>query len=185
MNSHPALYVIFAIVVGGLFAAFLLSLTNAALSEPSRGDFCDPRPPTPTVIAEECPLRPDMSDEAMSCRTQGGTPIYTYDEGGCRVELVECDLCGVDFREAQQQHNLISFALLSGLAVLAMVISLFLVAEQKTIVAYLNSGIILGALAAIIISTIGTYATFTPLVRPLILAFEIALVIFVAIKRFG
>lgn len=62
-----------------------------------------------SVDGKSCNFSTSLQRQQDECYTQGGQPVFGYDERGCSVILEKCDLCNKDFNTAQDEHSKVVF----------------------------------------------------------------------------
>ena len=160
MQPHPALSVIIALIITVLTASFLFSVGGAIFEEPNYDDYCGSISPYPDRFA-------NMTD----------TQREAHDR-----EWRECQDAYQSARDAAQNRV---FFLVTGLGVLVIIGALAVRPAKVDLTFYIVSGVVFGALAAILISTMQNWGSFARLARPLVLLVEIVLVTFVAYRLFA
>ena len=168
------------VVIGILFAIFTHTLILAVHDRPDYNDFCKLEPkPRPLVELErrenlECP---NIDAQVQECAAQDGQAMYDYDENGCPV-FEECSFCNKDYNTAKEKYEWMYFLISSIMAIIAIVAGLLV--PNKGVWEMVSSGFMLGGLIALFVGT-GTYfGSMNRILKPFVMAIEIAIVIFVA-----
>lgn len=174
--------IIIIFVIGVLYAIFSYSVVDAIYPSQEYSDFCNEferampiRAPTPGENFE-CP-----EPEKLQCE-KGAMPMYEYDAHGCPIN-VTCDYCQRDYENAQQQRNLFVFIITSILGLLAISVGLFLPQKKHPMHEWVATGFMLGGLITLFIGTAIYYADMARIARPIVMFFELALVVYLAYKK--
>lgn len=160
MQPHPALSVLIALVITALTASFLFSVGSAIFEEPDYADYCGDVTPYPdrfeNMTAQE---REDHDREWRECQEA--------------------------YRSARDTTRTNVFFIVTALAVVVIIGALYVRPARVDLTFYIVSGIVFGAIVAILISTMQNWGAFGRLARPFILLVEIVLVTFVAYRLFA
>jgi hypothetical protein len=159
MQPHPALSVLIAFIIAVLTASFLFSVGYAVFEEPQWNDYCVDRP------------YPDRFGNSSQ------EQIDAYEQ--------EMRACGDAYNEATERVRNAVFFIVTGLGVFVIIGALAIRPASVNLTFYIVSGVVFGALIAILIATMQNWSWFARLLRPFILGLEIALVIFVAYRLFA
>lgn len=160
MQPHPALSAIIAIVIAILTASFLYSVGYAIVQPAEYNEFCDLGP---------------YPDRFNGNATDEELDAYNEAQQECQEA----------YDEARERVQNWLFYIVSGLGVLVIIGALYVHSPKVDLKFYLTAGVIFGAIAAILFSTMQNWSEFTRYVRPFVLLIEIALVTFVAIRLFS
>ncbi len=159
MEPHPALSVLIALVITVLTASFLFSVGNAIFEEPDYNDFCSTAP------------FPDRFENMTDAQREAQDR-----------EWRECQEAYQDARD--RMRNAVFFTV-TALAIVVIIGALAMRPAKVDLTFYIVSGVVFGALAAILFSTMQNWGSFGRFVRPLVLLIEIVLVTFVAYRLFS
>ena len=160
MQPHPALSVLIALVITVLTASFLFSVGYAVFEEPQWDDFCDGMRPYPDRFGNA--TQEEIEDHEREMRT-----------------------CGEAYNDARESVRNNIFFLVTGLSVLVIIGALAMRPAGVNLTFYVVSGVVFGGLVAILIATMQNWTWFARLLRPIVLLFEIVLVIGVAYWLFS
>ncbi|MBR9703583.1 hypothetical protein GOV10_06080 [Candidatus Woesearchaeota archaeon] len=172
--------VILALVIAVLFTTFTFTLTNAIYQGPEYSDYCDSKLRAPIKVECENYLEPQPQEYEI-CDEEGGYLEPIYNQEGC-IESYECNTCSAGYEEAQEKEHHIFFAIMSLLGIISIIVSLIKKTKDKTLKWILN-GFLLGGLASIFLATMIALGDVHRLIRPFIIIAELALVIYIALKK--
>ena len=169
----------FAVIatIGILFAVLAFSISDLILDAPAYDDYCDgygPTIPRPREGVECEDVVEAPSEFQEECRRDGGRVSYEVDEDGCAIDY-ECDTCSRDYSQARESHQMLSFIIVSLIG-LAGIFSGIYVKVKDEIAGWLLSGFIIGGLISIFVATISFFSAMDPVIRPIVIIAEIALV---------
>jgi hypothetical protein len=144
------------IIVGVFIAIMLITLANLIVSyaynAPEYDTYCNQSvysyPQAYPNIATNCTFNKTLNDQANSCTSQGGMPVYEYDNNGCLTGLSSCNLCSNQFNDATARYNMISFFIFAIVGFALIVAGLFIPTLLIQIIA-LPAGAILVIEAAV------------------------------------
>ena len=80
----------------------------------------------PYPIPQNCTFNRSIDDSATACTSQGGNPIYNYDDNGCYTSVKSCDLCSKEFDSNMRSYNRISFFIFAFVGFVLIVLGLFI-----------------------------------------------------------
>lgn len=146
-------------VIGILFAIFSYTFIDALFPEPRYNDFCDDTI-LPKPMIEDRATEPDPY---VQCNTEYREAANTY-------------------RETIKIYVFIVGAVLGILAVLG---GMLLPGQKKEIHSWIGSGFMVGGLITIFMTTSMSFDSFGPVLKPIIIALELVLVIWLAYRQFG
>ncbi len=121
------------IIVGIFIAIMVITLVNLLVSysypAPEYEKYCNSSIyayAQPYPIPQNCTFNKSINDEATACTSQGGSPIYEYDDNGCYAGLKTCDMCSMQFNDATKVYNRISFFVFAIIGFALIVLGLFI-----------------------------------------------------------
>ena len=167
-----------------LTAIFIFSLAEAVVPEPEYPSICveaqdtdrSPQQPIPRTPGEErCEETPEPTQEEIDACPGQLHLNYNTCEYQCH--------CYELTREHQQQKESIIFWIAILLAGAAIVTGMLLPARNP-LNEWVGSGFILGGVITLFIATIRYWSELHKIARPVIIALEIAIVLWIAYKRF-
>ena len=170
-----------SITIAILFAVFAFSISDLVFPQPEYSDYCDQRQYKPSPVNQECEDRVEAPEEfSRNCTDKDGFIEYDYGDDGCAVDY-SCNTCRVPYNEAIENHRLSSFIITSMFGLVAVIAGIVL--KPKTELSdWIISGFIIGGLISIFMGTIMYFGDMSRFVRPIVIASEIALVIWVSLK---
>ncbi len=179
--------IILVFVIAVLYLVFVLALSNAIFVKPEYSDYCNDKAMMMFAAKAEqnCSIKiPNLQEKIDNCSSEGGNIRYIYDDSGCPKEL-KCDYCSKEFRIALESFRFKNFLVGSFLGLLAIISALFLPVAKNELHRWSSSGFILGGLLAIFTTTAQYYSFLHRTLRPVIIFFELALVLFVFYRQFS
>jgi hypothetical protein len=169
----------------GIFIVFMFLLHNGIRAfyqpSPKYDDFCMnrfyPSITKPLPDGQSCTYTPQLRQEEEDCYSKKGQPIHEYDEFGCSISVLECDLCQVEYQNALNNHNKVVFiiALITGIIAL-------LVGYTKLSIEPVGSSLMASGIGAIIYGTISNWENLGNLGRFFLLLIAFVLLVWIAIK---
>ena len=121
------------IIVGVFISIMVITLVNLIVSytyaSPEYNNYCNqsvysyPKPYTMPQV--NCTFNKTLDDQANQCISDGGNPIYNYNDNGCSTGLQKCDLCQKQFDEATKSYNRNSFFIFALIGFILIVAGLF------------------------------------------------------------
>src|SRR3989344_5608796 len=147
-------------IILGVFIAIMVSiLFNLIVSylyePPKYEDYCSglQREAYPVkygydVSCQNCTFSKPLQEQVDSCTSEGGTPIYEYDDKGCTVSLKSCDMCNKEFESVMKEYNRNTFFVFAVIGFALIVVGLF-VSPLLIQIAALPSGAFLVIEAAV------------------------------------
>ncbi|MFH1133030.1 MAG: hypothetical protein V1735_00920 [Nanoarchaeota archaeon] len=187
-----------ALVIAALFSIFVFSFNWAVNPSPRYDLLCrgsyETYPvkaiPPGTVPAGNitCPAFTDATQaEKDACVQKGADFFYQYDFNGCPTAW-KCDTCQLEFNAAQASYKFWEFLIAAFFGLVAIIIGLWLPTDRHSLNELVSTGFLLGGLITLFIGT-GIYWEFFPphtlWLRPVIILFELLLVIFIAYRKLG
>lgn len=181
-------------VVAILFGVFSFSLIDAIYPNANYDNFCreegilrNPKP-APMYTKErpasfQCPPYDEKARDQCITQTKGD-PIDEFDQNGC-PNFKACSICSKTFSIEQNKHDFWAFIMASLLGFIAVVLGLYLPSSANPLHEWIGTGFMLGGLADIFIGTGQYFSELHRIARPIVIFFELALVIFVAYKYLG
>ena len=182
--------IIIIFVVGILFSVLVFSVIEAVYPEPQYEDFCNEkflaRAPQMIKDADDCPdLEIEVTKETIKeCEEKKGNIEYDYDSSGCAIDF-ERNTCNYELRQAQDSHNQYVFYISAVLALIAIFIGLYLPAKGNSLNEWMGTGFMLGGTFALFFGTMMSFQSLDRFVRPIVIFFELAMVIFISYKKIG
>ncbi len=168
-------FVLLMLVITVLFSAFSYSLVGVFFEEPSYDDFCSFSAPKP-FIGVNCSSEP--VPDYSSCE---GVLRPVVGDDGC-VESFVCDDCSLRFESALVSYRQGLFLLLSFIGFLAVLVSLYFPSRSK-VEEWVINGFLAGGLINLFLATVAYYPSAGRFFKPVILLFELLVIIFVAFKK--
>lgn len=122
------------IIVGIFIAIMLITLVNLIVSyvytAPEYNAYCNQSiysyPQPYPVQATNCTFNKNLNNQVNNCTSQGGMPVYGYDDNGCSTGLKLCDFCSKQFNDATAKYNRISFFIFAIIGFILIVVGLFI-----------------------------------------------------------
>lgn len=179
--------IIIIFVIGILFSVLVFAVIEAVYPRPDYSDFCKDE------FIRNQPIKMDTTDCAVldvsvstqnSCNDKKGYISYEYDSVGCPISY-KCETCNVDYQAASDDYSKIVFYISAILALIAIFIGMYLPAKANTLNEWVGTGFMLGGTFALFFGTMQSYQALDRIIRPLVIFFELALVIFIAYKKIG
>lgn len=127
------------------------------------------------AFAQAFVVQPQSSDCYQAKELQNGSTTSP--------SPAESQKCYQDYQQSLNNYHSTIFYITSIAALIAIIVILVFFANYGGIAWYINTGTILGALFAILTSTLTSYNSLARPLRPIILLVEIAIVVWVAYKR--
>ena len=144
-NKNVGRSILLAIIISGLFIAFINVGLNYLYKSPSYDRYCTtsqypspktiPNPPTNCIDAYS-------SQQAIDCQKGEGLIITKQDSSGCYV-YDKCDYCQKDFNEATRKYNLNIYFILAGIGLVLLLFGLIANVSLLLEITTLASGFIL------------------------------------------
>jgi hypothetical protein len=178
-------FILLMVCVAVLFAIFTFSLGGAFFDKPEYEDYCTnnyyPAYATPYAKGEvNCSTVKPSVELETSCRESKGRIAEKYDNNGCISEYF-CELCDAELAHAQEKYHFSLFLAMSILGIIAIITALII--STTGVKEWILNGFLLGGLASLFIGTIIYFADASQILRPIIMFVELALIIFVAVKK--
>ncbi len=149
---------IVSITIAILFTFFVFASVQAVKPQPSYNDFCD---------VYDFPQRQNLSEEEFEQQRQ------EFDE--------RHRACQSAYDSARDEYRLFVFLVSAVISLLAIFVALKLPSKDE-VMTMISSGLLLGGLISLFVGTIWGWQGIHIYARPLVLLFELVLVIFLAYK---
>jgi len=182
MKDKRRILIVIAIAV--LFAVLVFSVIEAVYPKPEYEDFCGYEEYPKVVGNEDCNNVGYTQGQEENCDDLDGYLKPVYDEHGCVISY-ECDTCRGEFDQARDSYNQVVFYISALLALIAIFIGLYLPVEKNSLNETVGGGFMLGGIFALFFGTMMSFSSLGRFVKPVIIFIELALVIFIAYKKFG
>ncbi len=172
------------ITIAILFFFFSLSLSQTIVESPEYSDFCGSNRPKPSLQPNDQMCEPYVvpDEEWRACSEKGGRIEYEYNESGCQIDSY-CEMCHAEYDTAREKHERITFLIGSVIGVIAVIAGIFYSSPTPTYM-WISSGILIGGIASIFMSTARYYNYLPRFLKPVVLLIEIILVSWVAIAKY-
>jgi hypothetical protein len=173
------------IIIAILFSTFSFSIVDLVIERPNYEDYCGfegiKAQPLIRDTAKECSgfIGPTESEQ-KECNDQRGYIEYTYDENGCATKF-SCNTCSAKYQDASDKQRLMGFIITSIIGIMAIIVGMYMKSGNE-IMEWVFSGILIGGIATVFISTVSYYSKLDRFVKPIILLIEMGLIIWVAIR---
>ena len=149
------------------------------------------QPPYPTYPAKVSPDNPNgptcapyQFPDSDSCVNRKGNVEYKYNASGCPYEGY-CNTCQRDFNGANDSWNFTLFVVYLIISALAITAGMLLSPTKSEVNRWLGTGFVLGALVCLFVATVIYFTQLNRFVRPLFIAAELALVVYLSYKQLG
>lgn len=173
------------LAVSILFSIFAFSLIYAVVDEPQWNDYCLDQPaprytePTKEGVPAKCSdeYAYPSEEEIRACNAKDGQMQRKTDVKGCPAEYY-CETCQKSYNDAIAEYNLWVFMMACALAVIAISFGIttpFFSGEFAEIIA---PGFIIGGLFTLFFGTAQYFSDMGKLLRPIVMFFELCLVIY-------
>ena len=149
---------IVSITIAILFTFFVFASVQAVKQQPSYSDFCDPY---------DFPSRTELSEEE-------------FEEQRREFEQRQTE-CREAFDSAREDYALFVFIISGVISLIAIFVALKLPSKDE-VMTMISSGLLLGGLISLFVGTIWGWQGIHIYARPLVLLFELVLVIYLAYK---
>lgn len=164
--------VIFVIAI--LFTILINVSIDAFYPQPEYGDFCRDNYP------KAMPLQPEQCAEVTPIDCARGETSYRYNTRGCPTEAY-CETCHENLEQAQEKYSIVVFIVSAITGLIALVVGMNL--PKSFVNEWIGSGFLLGGLLTILVGTIRYFGDMGRYVRPVVILFELTLVIYLAYKK--
>ncbi|MBT7902715.1 hypothetical protein HN587_02555 [Candidatus Woesearchaeota archaeon] len=168
--------VVIIFVIAVLYAIFVNSLIEAVYPNPRYDSFCGYEKPRSMPVSIEC-TQIDTPDCGFDSSIK-----YSYDSNGCPTSA-ECNFCQRDHDAAQKMHNLVVFIVSSIFGLIAIAVGLYLPIKNNDLNEWIATGFMLGGLFTLFFGTAIFYEDMARFLRPVVILFELVLVIYLAYKK--
>lgn len=182
--------IVVILIIATLTWVFAHAMTLAVQPKPQYDDFCKNRfepayPQFPTREAKEgITCDPFEYLEAKQCVDRKGFVEYEYNVMGCPIAAI-CNTCQNEFNDSQQVWNFTLFVVYLIVSALAIVAGLMLSPKKSEVNRWLGTGFVLGALVCLFVATVIYFTELNRFVRPLFIALELVLVVYLSYKQLG
>jgi hypothetical protein len=123
-----ALTIIVGIFIAIISVVLINLIVDYAYESPKYEDYCNFTQNYPAYadkVAVNCSYNEALNTKVNSCFAERGTPIYSYDNRGCSVDLVRCDTCSIDYDSAMKGYNRNVFFVFAVVGFILIVLGLF------------------------------------------------------------
>ena len=175
--------ILVVIVIAVLYSVFVITVIEAFYPSPDYDDYCrDTRPVVPRKLSHNCSdfEAPEVAWD--DCDKDDGVIQYKYDAYGCAYDY-ECNFCQKDWKDARKGYTLIVFIISAVMGLAAVAAGFYIPVAKNRINEWIASGFILGGLTSLFIGTIRHYEYMQRFVRPIVILFEMVLIIFLTYKK--
>ena len=176
-------HVLVMLTVAVLFSVLSYSIGTAIHEQPRYEDFCSQSSRPYIAPKENCTMPSQNVSQEQECSAKGGNLQPVIGPSGC-YESYECDTCSAQLDSAQESFRLVIFLVMSLLGVAAIIAGM-LINSKDEIVSWVLNGFVLGGLVTLFIGTIVYFSDAPRFLRPLIMLFELGLIIFLAVRKLG
>jgi predicted membrane channel-forming protein YqfA (hemolysin III family) len=175
-------HVLIMLIVAVLFSVLTYSIGTAIHEQPSYEDYCADHYRAPYKLPlENCTMPVEGPAEADECAERRGYLEPVIGPSGC-FESYTCNTCNASLEDAQESFRLIIFLVMSLLGVAAIIIGILYTNDDEVLTWILN-GFVLGGLISLFIGTIVYFSDAPRFARPIIILFELGLIILVAMRK--
>ena len=183
MADARRIIVIFVIAI--LFAIFVQVAIEAFYPSPKYQDYCKEQAQPREIPYKDPQSCPELTiPEDFKCASEKGGIQYKYDLKGCPTEIY-CETCNILFDNAQQKYNLMIFIISAVAGLIALIVGLYLPQHKNPINEWIGSGFLLGGILTIFVGTIRYFGQMGRYIRPIVILFELILIIYLAYKKLG
>ncbi|MFH1917010.1 MAG: hypothetical protein ABIJ21_07145 [Nanoarchaeota archaeon] len=178
--------IIIIFIIAILFTIFVFSLNTAVNEAPKHEKYCrqyyESKPILPGTTRENCTAVEPTAAESASCTEREGSINYEYDSVGCPTSW-SCNTCQKEYNDVQDQYRFWQFIIAAAFGLIAIIIGLFVPGEKNSLMEAISTGFLLGGLITLFIGTGLSFSSFYKWLRPIIILFELLLVIYIAFKK--
>lgn len=186
MENLKKILIIFVVAV--LFSIFVFTLIDAVYPNPEYKDFCNEK--MNEWNGREVPIKPGGSDceEVLvqsvidECDASEGDIFVRYDGQGC-VSSYECSTCQTDYDSARETHALMVFVISAILGLIAIAGGVILPTKKNPLNTWVGTGFMFGGLISIFFGTAMFFGDLHRVWRPVVIAVELGLVLWLAYKK--
>ena len=165
--------IIVILVIAVLFTMLINVSHDAVYPQPEYNDFCrDNYPKAMRIQPEQCP-------DIQTVECARGQTAYRYDAKGCPSEAY-CETCNEELQQAQERYSIVVFIVSAITGLVALVVGLHVNLNE-----WIGSGFLLGGLLTILVGTIRYFGEMGRYVRPVVILFELVLVVYLTYKKLG
>lgn len=155
-----------------LYIFFVFSIIEVVNIQPNYSDYCGTSP-RPNIISNNCP---NFVPPPNACNE--GYIEYTYNDTGCVVDYT-CNTCLLGYETAQNNYNRTFFLLSSFFGIVAIVAGILYPKKME----YITTGFMFGGFMLVFIGTVRYFENMNIYLRPFVMLFELAIVIYAAKKK--
>lgn len=178
--------IVVVFVIAVLFTILVFTSIDAIYPRPDYNTYCrtDNSPKfSPTVVSINCSSLEIPKSFDSNCSENKGYVSYHYDSKGCAYDYY-CETCSNLYDQASQQHNLRSFIISAIAGLIAVAVALYLPMENE-LNEWIATGFMMGGLFTLIFGTAVYFTDLGRTIRPIIIFFELAIIIFLTYKKLG
>jgi hypothetical protein len=174
-----------AIAVAILTAILIYSIADAFAPQVSYDDcYGKGRYASPVYhdSGRNCSVAPVDREAEKSCTAQGYSYEPVYDSYGC-VESYTCETCYKEQDDKRQQRSMVIFYVMLVLGLVAIVAGFLL--PLGTVHEWVGLGFIIGGVISLFIGTALNWSEIARWLRPIVIALELAVLLFIIYRRVG
>lgn len=185
---------VLTIGIAVLLAFFIYYAIDLFYPEPKYEDFCgryggyyEPVAVPSYTYKEGVGCVPDMNCTPIrninsitrNCTDAGGYIEYDYNDSGCAIGVLRCNMCSVDYESAHKEYSLNTFYITAPIGVAIVIIGMYLPLTIEAIAA----GIMFGGFFTLIQTTFWAFSDLDKWTKVIVLAAELVLIIWVGFKK--
>jgi hypothetical protein len=176
-------------IIAVLLVVLSFALTSSIYENPKYEDYCDYRQyePVPAKMGYapgNCTAIVPDQQLMKDCSAQGGYVQPVYDTNGCQASET-CNTCDKRYQDAKKVYDMYVFIVFSIIGLIAIIAGLQLGPEKNELNKWVGTGFITGGLSTIFVGTGFYYNDMLRFYRPIVIAIEIAIVIYVFYREMG
>ncbi|HLC96889.1 MAG TPA: hypothetical protein VJH97_06225 [Candidatus Nanoarchaeia archaeon] len=179
--------IVIIFVVAILFAVLVFAVIDAVYPSPRWENYCvqeKPRAEPLGKVPMNCTTMSVSDADYESCTDQHGYITYAYDAYGCATSYY-CETCQYELDQASQRHNLYVFYISALLSLVAIFVGLYLPSKGNTLNEWVGTGFMLGGTFSLFFGTIQSFTSLGRFAKPVVILFELLLIIFMSYKKIG
>lgn len=173
------------VTIAILYSVFSFSITDLIIANPEYSDYCQDYGkysyPMQAVNASACNFTEPAANFTTNCTNNHGVIEYEYDLGSCPISY-RCNTCSYYYNLDFEKHEEIGFYTTTILGVIAVIVGLYL-NFKKEVLGWIVSGFLIGGMLSIFTGTMSYYSYMGRIMRVITIVLEIALVIWVTVKK--
>ncbi|SEH05162.1 hypothetical protein [Candidatus Venteria ishoeyi] len=173
------------LVIAILYSIFVFAVIEAVYPQPEYKEFCKhdyiQKPMMDRNGENNCEVINVPTTEQESCFEAEGNIEYAYDSNGCATDF-SCNTCNSEYELKSDEHNRYVFYISTIFSLLAIFIGMYLPKKRNELNEWVGTGFILGGAIALLFGTATAFSALDRIIRPIVLFFELALVIFISYK---